>query len=645
MRRYAISAVSVLMCVAAQAFASHPSDASQNGAQPAATATPSSTPAPTPSATQRPLGLHVQTSFSATLIDSSTAGQGQVGPEAAGFAAGSPLAPNTPYDLFSSAPDVPGIAGIGQVVSNAVYGLRKLDVGLTAGLGYVNGSVTNAAYWGENLLPALNPHVGSAALPYAIVFPTHAGQDGTTTLRASILGGKVATADGALVVRGGWFDLTQTDRFVFAPAALTSVNPAIAYAPAESLSSGLAGADRWQPEATVLPLAGIDATLHRGSATLELSNAALPSLPGDSARMSIGSLVVDHGEGTRFSAEALHLSTSGTPFSTTIPFGTDPQFTPTPQGVLPTSFLSGQQETIAGVRGAFHVDPRWNLDGIVEIAHAWYDAAPVARPGTEGSGGFYHAGLTKRLRRVTASADWYRMEPRYATAILPYGIPENQWSTAFAWPGQWLKSNYQLVDNSVLGINRQGFRVRYYVDGGPLEVHAEYTRLHQIEPETTETATQSGFIDGFYLPQDPTAATFGTQKRYGLWVAWHPAFGDLSLDVVDYTLYRPFLANHPEDQVSYEVPQAVATFSRHVSPSVEAAVGLGRYAIKGAFSEPVDFAERLYFAGIVVNESSKHAILVSFRRTIFGGMTTFPRSPLSPNFTGSTIILEQRVKL
>jgi hypothetical protein len=235
------------------------------------------------------------------------------------------------------------------------------------------------------------------------------------------------------------------------------------------------------------------------------------------------------------------------------------------------------------------------------------------------------------------------MEPRYATMILPYGVPENQWSAAFSWPGQWLKSNYQLIDNSTLGVNRQGYRLRYFVDGGPFEVHLEYTDLHQIDPETTLTSTLVGFVDGYYLPQLPDAATFGRQKRYGFWMAYHAALGDLSLDIVDDTLYRPFAAGHIEDQVSYEVPQAVATYSRHLTPSIVFATGLGRYAMKGAFSEPLDFSERLFFAGIEMREG-KSSTLVSFRRTAFGGLTTYPASPTSPNFTGSMIVVEQRYR-
>jgi hypothetical protein len=67
--------------------------------------------------------------------------------------------------------------------------------------------------------------------------------------------------------------------------------------------------------------------------------------------------------------------------------------------------------------------------------------------------------------------------------------------------------------------------------------------------------------------------------------------------------------------------------------------------MNGAFSEPIDFFQRLYFAGIIVQQSPHASLLASFRRTIFSGITTYPPSPLSPNFTGSALIVEQRFAL
>jgi hypothetical protein len=618
-------------------------------ADPSPAAVPAS-PVPTPNASSSPavppraLGLHISSELTTTGIDTNTTGPGQMGPEAPGFIRGLPLSPNTPYDLFSSAPQVPGIAGIGELITTTTYRTKAFDFGVTTGLGYVRGSITNAAYWGEDLMPTLNPHLGSQALPYAITFPTHPGQDDGTAFRASVLSGSIATADGNLKLRAGWFDLAQTNRFVFAQPMLTSVNPAIGYVPAESLGNGVPGLDAWQPDASGLPLHGADVVAKHGLASLELTSAALPSLPGEDARMTMGSLFIDHGEGTTYSAQYLHAQTSGTPFVTTVPFGANPTFTSTPQGLLPTSTLSGQRQTIVGAHASFHVSSAAQVDGVVDVGRSWYDASPVAEPGTEKPGGYYHLGFSKKNGRATAFVDLYRMEPRYATLILPYGVPENQWSAAFAWPGQWLKSNYQLIDNSVLGVNRQGYRLRYYVDRGPLEVHLEYTDLRQIEPETTVTSLQAGFVDGYYLPQAPDAATFGRQKRYGFWTAWHPRFGDLTLDIVDDILYRPFAPGHPTDQVSYDVPQAVLTYSRHLSSNLIAAAGLGRYAMKGAYSEPIDFAQRLFFVGFQLQETAKSTLDVTFRRSTFSGITTAPSSPVSPNFAASTLMVEQRVQ-
>jgi hypothetical protein len=93
------------------------------------------------------------------------------------------------------------------------------------------------------------------------------------------------------------------------------------------------------------------------------------------------------------------------------------------------------------------------------------------------------------------------------------------------------------------------------------------------------------------------------------------------------------------------VPQAVLTFSRTLSKDVTASTGIGRYAMKGAFGEPIDFAERLFFIGTQVRETPRTAVLVTFRRTAFEGISTFPTAANSPDFTGSALIVEQRVQL
>ncbi|MGC1380816.1 MAG: hypothetical protein WA814_07305 [Candidatus Baltobacteraceae bacterium] len=609
-------------------------------ASPAASPTSSPSPAATPAASPRSTGFQLATTFVTTFLDQNTSGPGQVGPEVPGYLKGAPLAPNTPYDGFSTAPLTPGIAGIADALVTATARMKTLDIALNAGLAYVGGSITNASYWGENLMPTINPHMGSQALPYAIAFPTAPGQDDGSNVRLSILGGSLATADGNLAFKFGYLDLTQTARFVFVQPLLTNVNPAIAYAPAETLSSGLPGSDDWQPLSTQLQLNGADVVAKHGIASFELTTGALPSLPGESARATIGSLVFDHGEGTSYALQIVHATTSGTSFVTSTAFGADPRFFPTPQGVLATSTLSGQQQTIAGASATFHVMPSWDLDGVVEIARAWYDAQNVAMPGSSQPGGYYRVGLTKTIGRATASVDAYRMEPRYATMVLPYGVPENQWSANWVWPSPWLGSNFQLVDNSALGVDRQGYRLRYFLDKGPLELHLEFTDLRQIEPSTTLALQNTGFVGGYFPPELPAHATLGRQERYGFWATWHASFGDLTLDVIDDQFSRPWVV--PADNVSVDIPQAVLTYSRHLSPNVIWAIGDGRYAMTGTFAEPVNFQHQLFFTGAIVKETPQASLLATFRSSAFAGISSFPPMPLSPDFTGSQLIVEQR---
>jgi len=549
----------------------------------------------------------------------------------------------TPYDTLSSAPTTPGVAGIAQFVLTTQYWGRTVDASLQSGLGYVDGSITNAAYWSEPLLPTLNPHLGSQALPYSITFPTHAGQDDGTNTRGSILEGSVGAHDGAWQLRGGWFDLDQNDRFVFVQPPLTNVSPSILAQTAESLGNGAPTLAGWPSLEPGSSLQGVDLTLHEKSTTLEVTNAALPSLPGTSARMTLGSIVLDRGEGTRFSADLLHLATSGNDIATTTLFGEDAKLNPGPQGELPSSTLGGQEQTIAGLRGAFH----WtaSFDGVVEVGRAWYAANQVVAPGTAQPGGYYHIVFSHTARRATTAIEAVRFEPRYATAILPYGAPENIWSVAWSWPGVWLKSTYQLADNTIVGANRQGYRLRYALNGGPLEIHAAYGSYDQIEQATIDNATQTGFVEGFFLPQLDGTGTLGHMHQYAAWVGWHPKVGDITLDYVDDTMHRDFVTSEPQDSVTLNAPQVVLTMSRPLSTSALASVGYGRYAMRGSWAQGsltnVNYGQDVWFAGAQLAESSHATILLQVRASAFSGLPSIVGGP-SPNYHGSALIVEQR---
>ncbi len=481
-------------------------------------------------------------------------------------------------------------------------------------------------------------------LPYRIVFPTHAGSDDATAFVASVLGASVSTKNGNLVLRGGWFDLTQTAPFVFVQPAVTNAPPAIGIATPETLGDGAPSLDTWPTPSPVLPLHGVDVVAKDGLATFEAADAALPALPGTAARMRTASVVIDHHEGTRFGAQFLDVSTGGDLIATTVLYGGDERIDTTPQGPLPQSTIGGQRQRIYGLDAAFHATKA--LDALVEVGRSTYDAAHVAEPGTGKAGGYYHLSLSRSVGRATAGVDLYRNEAYYANALLPYGIPENVWSVAWSWPGQWLKSNYQLIGNFPVNINRQGYRVKYAVKGGnsPLDVRVSYANFAQIAPITYANALQTGFVDGFFLPQANDAATLGRQHQYALFAGYHPRWGDVTLDYTEDTMRRPAAFAHPQDTVSYDNPEAALTFSRHIGHALVASAGLARYGMHGSFGQDytnVDFAQRTAFAGLELRESVHASSLLTLRRTAFGGIPAEPGGP-PPDFTGTLLVVEQR---
>jgi len=603
-------------------------------------------PGPSPSATASPQPGSIRTRVDAhlTFISQGESGPGQAPLEGPGFAAGSPLSPLTPYDTFSSAPLIPGNAGESALVVTPTFFGRGFDASATFAAQLVSGSVTNATYWGESLIPSINPHLGATHLPYAIVFPTHAGADDSTGFVASVLSGSIATKDGNVRLRGGWFDLAQSDGFVFAQPAYTSAIPAVAVLPAESLGNGPPNADWWTFANGVYPLHGVDLVGKNGPATAELTDAALPSLPGTGARLTMGSLVVDHGEGTRYSAQVLHVATGGAPVTTTILFGIGTLLA-TPQGPLPSTVIGGQSETMFGVRGAFHV--LHGLDAVAEYGHSTYTAQNVALPGTGRPGNYEHAGLTRPQGRASLAFDWYRNDPYYATAILPYGIPENVWSVAWSWPGQWLKSNYQLINNAPVNVDRQGYRVKYQLGGGPLEVRASYANFGEIVPITLTNAQQTGFVDGFFLPQSDPNATLGRQRQYALWTTWHAPLADFTVDYTEDTMHRAALPAGPQDLVSYDTPEYSLYASRKFGSGTLVSAGYARYGMRGSFGQPytnIDFAQHEWFAGAEFRQSVALSTLVTVRRAWFNGFPSQAGGP-PPDFAATLLVIEQRLHL
>ncbi|HTU82225.1 MAG TPA: hypothetical protein VMF61_08855 [Candidatus Acidoferrales bacterium] len=596
-------------------------------------------PAPTPSPR-----FSVSIQGSNDFVDQATGGPGTTPPEANGFAHGSPLSPMSPYDWFSSAPVTPGVAGIAQYLVSGTYAFSSLTAEATLGIGGVTGSTTNAAYWGEPLVPNLDVHALSRVIPYSIQFPTHAGQDDATAGSASLVQASIGASDDAWRVRGGYFDLTQTDRFVFAPPPITSVVPASFVQTAETLGPGIPSIDGWPSSPSTLPLLGVDAVAKSGSDTLELSDALLPSLAGTSARLVMGSLVDDRGDDGRFSFQLANVSTGGAPIETTAFFGTQQRIYPGAQGRLYGSILGNQSQLIAGARAFFHPFPRW--DALAELGRSWYGDEFAAEPGSARFGNYQHFSLARHLPGGdTAMLEYHRFDATYATEILPYGIPENVWSVAWSWPGVWLKSTYQLVDNSVIGANRAGFHFRYDHPGKPFEVHLSYGDWRQLTAETMANASQQGFVDGFFLLQRNGFGTIGTDHQVGLYLAYHFPHDDLALDTVEDFLYRPNDPGEAIDAVNTRAPQAVGSLTHHFSKTFLAVGGYGRYALDGLWATtPVDAIYGVGFAGVEFATGPKTALLIEGRRYALVGLPSAIGGP-PPTMSGTGFVVDQRLSL
>ncbi len=598
-------------------------------------------PSPSPTATPR---FALKVSGSNVFVDQATGGPGTTPPEGFEFAHGSPISPMSPYDWFTSAPVTPGVAGIAQYEISGLYHAGAVDLGATLGIGALTGSTTNALYWGEPPIPNLNDHAISRIVPYSIVFPTHAGQDDAGVLNASVLGGSVAAADGSWRVRGGYFDLTQSDRFVFTPPPLTSVVPSPGAQTAETLGPGMPSIQSWPASPSSLPLFGADGVLHHGDATFELTDAALPSLAGTNVRLTMGSLVLDRGDSGRFSVQIAHVWSSGAPIATTTFFGSDQEIHPGAQGRLFSSTLADQVQTIGGARAFFH--PVKNWDALVELGRAWYDARLVSYPGTSHFGNYEHFSLAQHVtNNDVVKLEYHRFDPTYATMILPYGIPENVWSIAWSWPGIWLKSTYQLVDNTVIGANRAGVRLKYDHNGKPLEVHASFGNWRQLIPETAANASQGGFVDGFFLLQKNGFGTLGEDRQAGLYVAWHLKSDDLAFDGIEDYLSRRAEAGQPLDTVATRAPQTVFSWTHHFSDKLLAVGGYGRYELTGTWATtPVDAIYGDAFGGVQFATGPHTAMLVEARRYALVGLPSIPGG-LPPTMRGTALIVDQRIDL
>ena len=600
-------------------------------------------PSPSPSPTAPPgFSLHAQGAN--VFVSQAANGPGLAPPEAPAFISGLPLSPMSPYDWFTSAAQTPGNAGMLQYLIDAHDRMRTVTLNAQVLVGGYAGDLNNLMYWLEPWQGPLDPHQGHSPIDYTINFPQSGGQgiEGGAGQISLPYTASLASNDGAWKISGGYVNLAQTDRFVFAPPAVTNANPSIGVQTAETLGPGMPNVDAWTASPSSLPLLGGDAVFAHGSSTVELTDALLPVLQGTQARLAMGSYVLDRGDYGRFSAQVANITTSGNPILTTTFFGADQTLYPGPQGRLFSSVLADQVQTIAGIRALLH--PWRGDDVLVELGAAWYHDGLAAQPGTQQPGNYQHYAFTRHFdANVDLGAEYYRFDPRYATVILPYGVPENVWSAAWSWPGQWLKSTYQAVDNSIAGINREGYRVHADYVRGRFEVHAAASAGRQIEPITLTNASQEGWVDGYFLPQVDQFATLGWQRQVVLYTAWHWKNDDLAFDTVWDRSYRPAL--DAADLVSMNYPQIVASLQHHWKKRMVATIGYGRWSANGTWSTtPVQGIYGVAFAGAEWDFTNGQQLLVQVRRYGLTGLPSIPGGP-PPTLRGTALVVDQRIQL
>lgn len=605
-------------------------------------------PSPAPSATPAAGTLQVGGELRTVVLSQGVAGPGLTPVEGPGFANGSPAAPVSPYDPFSAAPLVPGNVLQDQVSLGATWRGRGVTLRALGGVESLAGDKTNEAYWVEPLQPEDDPHLGSTVMGYAVAFPTHPGFDDYGGTQAGLTQLSASFDRAAVTLHAGWFDLGQSLPCVFTPPATTNALPSLVMRTPESLAPGPFALGSWDASPSTLPLRGLDVAGTAGAVSIEAADAALPSLPGTPARIVTASAARSSDDGSGWIVQWLHLHTGGDPIESSTAFGSGGVLDMTDQGNLILSALGGQRETIVGARDTF--DAPAALQVTLEGAYSSY-AADGAAPGSA-SDGFYHGGLSHAIGGGRLGADYYYFGPAFATAVLPYGAPENVWSVAYSWPGPWLKSDFQLVDSSTVGVNREGPLFSYRFDDGRDQLDATWGDFRQIRPFTFQDGTAPGFVDGFFLIQLGAAdATIGTFQRTNVYAGRDLGrFGDLGVDFSDDVLHRAAVATEPLDAVSLDVPQYVVSLTKRSSSRIAAAAGFAYFGTRGSWADGstvnVDFGTRAAFAGAQLAEPDG-AFMVTARRSVVGGAPYFGAFRLrtygSPDFTGTTLFVERRL--
>lgn len=584
--------------------------------------------------------MKIETYTSAT--NQQFVGPGTVPPEAATFAAGGVQAPISPYDLFNGAPQVTGQGTTQDFLLKPIYSFSPyVDGTVTIGYGSASGTGNVVNYWGDTIMPTINPNLGVRAFTLAPAFPTHNGADAVSATRLGLLSASVLDHNGAGGLTVGWFNTHQSVPFAFAPPPGTNTGFDIAPQLPHTIGDGPPAVDVLKESPQVLPLQGVDLWAHDGVATYEFASGTLPAPTTSTARATTLSAILDHDGGLNYSAQISSLVTNG-PETARVLFGSNGTLV---NGV-PQSTVYGQRMVVAGLGSTF---PLGVSDGALRYGYSCYTVNQGAAATTSGcsSGNYYYGKLHHGFAHFDLALEGERYEATYAPAILDYGTIENVWQAPAALPSSWLRGNYSFVGGTIGGANRQGARLSTTFIISGVEVRFAFANFTQIQALDQSTALAIGFVEPYFLPQNIARGTLGSEQRYEGWFSYHAKFGDLVLDMSQVNTSRSAPAANPGDNVSMSYPSAVFSFTRPFGPKVTGTAGVGRFGLNGKFdtsgADNASLAQDLVFAGVQLRTNATSGYGFEWRLYSTDGNPSITGGP-SPAYHGTQFQFYQRFK-
>ena len=609
-------------------------------AQSAPSAAPSASPSPAPTKKPSKFTLKIETYTSAT--NQQFVGPGTVQPEATPFAQGGVQAPSVPYDLFSGAPQATGEGTTQDFLLTPTFVINpNIDAAVTIGYGSASGTGNVVNYWGDVMMPTINPNLGVKAFTLAPAFPTHNGQDPVSATRLGFLNATVSEHSGLGGLSFGWFNLHQNVPFAFAQAPGTNTPYQAAPQLLGSIGDGPPAVDVLKEGPQVLPLQGIDLWAKDGIATLEFASGDLPAPIASTARVQTLSALFANGGGISYSGAFSALNTYG-PETARVLFGSNATLV---NGV-PQSTVYGQHMFVAGFDTT---QPLGTSDGEFRYGYSCYAASAGAAVTTSScaSGNYYYGKIHHGFAHFDLALEGERYEPTYAPALLDYGTIENVWQYPAALPSTWLLGNYSFVGGAIGGANRAGARLSTTFIIAGVEVRFAFADFRQITSLDQSSAASIGFVEPYFLPQNVLHGTIGSEQRYEGWFNYHAKFGDLTLDMSQVNTSRSAPAASPGDNVSMTYPSAVFSFSRPFGPKLTGTAGVGRFALNGQFdtsgTDNASLAQDLVFAGLQLRTNATSGYGFQYRLYSTEGNPTNPGGP-SPAYHGPQFQFYQRFK-